>query len=318
MAVADRVVFPSFHVLSEAIAEDLIEPHRAAVVRIGVDHSLTGPRIPKPGSGSPPPCAARALSAPEVILCLGSDLRHKNREFALRLLTELQRRHAWPGLLVFAGAHIPTGGSAAEESRLLERGLSLRDAVEDCGAVTEDEKEWLLSRAALVIYPTVSEGFGLVPFEAAAHDVPCLWAPGTSLSEVLPDSAAAIIPWDAGVAADRAVALIRDLEKRSANVAAVNKAAEELRWDAAAERLIEVYRVTCDEAAAPAGAAERGDGIMRSGLSEDALRLIGPDGALPRELERPLLALATHPRLGNPVFGAIKAGYRASFRLRRT
>jgi hypothetical protein len=52
-------------------------------------------------------------------------------------------------------------------------------------------------------------------------------------------------------------------------------------------------------------------------LSEDALLLIGPRGALPAELERPLLALATHPTLRTPVFGAIKLGYRASFRFRR-
>ena len=43
----------------------------------------------------------------------------------------------------------------------------------------------------------------LVPFEAADHGVPCLWAQGTSLSEVLPDEAAGITPWDAEPSADR-------------------------------------------------------------------------------------------------------------------
>ena len=49
---------------------------------------------------------------------------------------------------------------------------------------------------------------------------------------------------------------------------------------------------------------------MQRGFSDDALRLVGPDGVLPADVERPLLALATHPQLGTPVFGALKAGYR--------
>jgi hypothetical protein len=44
---------------------------------------------------------------------------------------------------------------------------------------------------------------------------------------------------------------------------------------------------------------------------------MGPGGALPEGAARPLLALATHPRIGVPVFRAIGVGYRASHRLRR-
>ncbi len=56
---------------------------------------------------------------------------------------------------------------------------------------------------------------------------------------------------------------------------------------------------------------------MSGTLSEDAMRLIGPGGALPADVERPLLALATHPQIGKPMFRAIRLGYRASYRLRR-
>ncbi len=56
---------------------------------------------------------------------------------------------------------------------------------------------------------------------------------------------------------------------------------------------------------------------MQGALSEDAIRLIGPGGALPTDVERPLLALATHPQVGTPMFGALRLGYRASYWLRR-
>ena len=67
------------------------------------------------------------------------------------------------------------------------------------------------------------EGFGLVPFEAAAHGAPCLWAPGSSLSELLPDGDAGIVPWDAERSAERALALIRDDGARERNLEAIRR-----------------------------------------------------------------------------------------------
>jgi glycosyltransferase involved in cell wall biosynthesis len=310
LAAADRVLFFSAHARDDALAEELVEPHRASVVPIGVDHQVTAREtVPVAPAG-----AARLRAGGEAILCIGTDYKHKNRGFALRLVTELQRRHAWPGHLVLAGAHMQYGSSAAEEERLVGEDERLRDAVVNLGAVSEAEKEWLLAHVKLVLYPSVYEGFGLVPFEAAEHGVPCLWAAGTSLSEILPDAAAGIVPWDAAAGADHALALMRVEEVRTANLAAVRDGAAALRWDVAAERLLDVYRATCAEPPTPPGAFERREGLMRGGLSEDAMRLVGPDGLLPRRLERPLLALASHAKVGAPVFRALELGYRASRR----
>lgn len=313
LAAADRVLFFSAHARDDALAEDLVEPHRASVVHIGVDHQVTS----RDTIATAPAGAARLGAGLETMLCIGTDYRHKNRVFALRIVTELQHRHGWEGRLVLAGAHMRFGSSAADEERLLRQDPRLQDAVVDLGPVSEAEKEWLLGHAKLVLYPSVHEGFGLVPFEAAEHGVPCLWAAGTSLSEILPDEAAGIVPWDAPAAADRALALMRDEQVRVHSLGAVRDAAAGLRWDVAAERLIDVYRATSAEPATPSGAYERREGLMRGGLSDDAIRLVGPDGLLPQWLERPLLALASRPKLGTPVFRAIEAGYRASQGWRR-
>ena len=92
--------------------------------------------------------------------------------------------------------------------------------------------------------------------------------------------------------------------------APISTAAQELTWDATAARLLEVYRATL--AAPPRPRAGGGPP-----LAEDAVRLVGPGGELPEDLYRPLLALATHRRIAGPVFGAIKLGYRFSYRLGR-
>ncbi len=313
LAVADRVMFFSAHARDDAIAEDLVETDRASVVHIGVDHVLT--RVPTQPVA--PRGTSRLPDGAEVILCIGTDFRHKNRIFAMRMLEQLQRRHQWDGYLVLVGPAVSTGSSSSDEAEVVALRPRLADSVLTLAAVSEAEKAWLLERARLVVYPTVHEGFGLVPFEAADHGVACMWARGTSLSELLPDDVASIVPWDAELSADAAIALLRDPEARERNVAAIRTAAARLVWDATASRLLALYHETCDRPATPASAMERRSGLMTGAFSEDAIRLIGPDGALPEDVERPLLALATHPQVGAPMFGVLKLGYRAGYRLRR-
>jgi GT2 family glycosyltransferase len=313
LAVADRVVFVSAHARDDALAEELLEPDRASVVHNGVDHLLGSRR----SEAVAPRAADRIPADVPAILCLGTDFRHKNRIFALRLLRELRERHGWDGVLLLAGPRVTRGSSQPEEAEMLAMHRDLGGVVVDVAAVSEAEKVWLYRRASLAIYPTVHEGFGLVPFEAADHDVACLWAPGTSLAEVLPPEAAEIEPWDVQATAARVIELLRSDEARARNLSAIRRAATGVTWDAAAAKLIKLYELTCEMAATPSSALDRRMGVMQGLLSEDAVRLVGPDGALPQDLERPLLALATHPQLGRPMFGVIKAGYRASYRIRR-
>ena len=138
------------------------------------------------------------------------------------------------------------------------------------------------------------------------------------MSEVIPDAAAAIVPWDVAASADRALELMRDEHAAGRNVHAVRSAAAALTWERAAGRLLDLYQSACDQPHTPASVLGRTEGLTSSGLSEDAIRLVGPAGALPRDLERPLLALATHPRIAAPVFRAIRAGYRVSYKWRHS
>jgi glycosyltransferase involved in cell wall biosynthesis len=315
LSAIDRVVFFSAFARDDALAEELVEPERASVVRLGVDHPLS------PWDRAPAPVAPAGTGAlaggAEAILCLGTDLHHKNRLFALRMLERLKAPHGWDGLLVFAGPTIRQGSSRPRETHLLDAHPGLAASVLDVGTVSEPEKAWLYERSTLAIYPSVVEGFGLVPFEAAAHGVPCMWAPGSSLSELLPDAVAEIVPWDAEQSAARALALLREADARERNVQAVNAAASDLTWDLTAARMLDVYRMSAEGRANPGLSAAAAGASALGSLSEDAARLVGPHGELPPDVHRPLLALATHRRLAAPVFGALKLGYRASYELRR-
>ena len=312
LSVADHVLFFSDHARRQAIAEDLLEPTRAGVIHIGVDHVLSAAH-PEP---SPPRGAETIPAGVQTVLCIGTDFRHKNRVFALRILDELQRRHGWDGRLLLVGPTVAEGSSRPEETELLGLNPAVAGATITFPAVSDSEKTWLYGRADLVLYPTVHEGFGLVPFEAADHQLPCLWAAGTSLSEVLPDAAAAIVAWDPAATADAAFALLGDGALREANLTAVRAAAARLTWDAMGRRLVEVYREVCDAPATPGSRLSRTAGGFHGELTEDAMNLVGPGGAIPVDVQRPLLALATRPRVARPMFSTIKLAYKAFVALR--
>ena len=312
LAVADRVVFFSHHARRQALEEDLIETDRARVIHIGVDHESR----PDALAPLPPLGHERLPDDAEAIICIGTDFRHKNRLFALHVLDQLQQQHGWGGYLLLVGPTVACGSSSGQEDELLAARPRLAEHVIRFSAVSENEKEWLYQRSRLAIYPTVYEGFGLVPFEAADHGVPCIWAAGTSLSEVLPDAHAGITAWDPQATASRTIELLRDGAARDANLAAIRAAAAEHTWTRAGAELVDLYNEACDGPAAPGGRSGGGYGLV-SIRSGDAVRLVGPEGVLPKELERPLLALATHRQIGWPLFAAIKVCYRAAYALRR-
>ena len=314
LAVADHVVFVSNHARHEALDEELVEPGRASVVHNGVDHSLFAPAA----VATPPRAMSGVPEESQLILCLGTNFKHKNRVFALRLLEQLQLRHHWDGYLVLAGPSVAHGGSTGDEAEFLALRPGLARSVIDIAAVTEAEKAWLYRRSQLVLYPSTYEGFGLIPFEAAEYDDPCLWAAVTSMAEVLPDrSDLQLVPWDPEASADRAAAMLTDTALRTQAIEAIRQAAGRFTWDAAAAKLIEIYDRACDSPATPGRGVERQHGFMSGVLSEDAMALVGPAGVLPADVERPLLALATHPQVGEPMFRAIKFGYRATYAWKR-
>jgi hypothetical protein len=231
LAAADRIVFFSDAARSDAIAEQLVVPARSEVVGIAL-------QTPFPQSAV---VSARVAPDARYLLCLGSDFRHKNRPFAIRVLRELRARHGWPGQLVLAGGHVEFGSSEAEERTLLAADPGLAQAVVDLGRVEEAQRAWLVQHARAVIVPSVIEGFGLMPLEAAAAAVPCLFAAGSSLREVVSESLATLVAWDAEASADIAAPLLADGVARDEHVRRLRADAARWRWETLASRLVGAY-----------------------------------------------------------------------------
>lgn len=274
MTVADRAVFFSAHAMRDAVAEDLASPGRCDVAGIGADLLGAEQPAPAPVDGVP--------REGEMLVCLGADYRHKNRPFAIALLEALRRRHGWQGCLVLAGAHVPHGSSREEEAALLARHPDITGSVIDVGLVDEAQKAWLLQRACAVVYPTLYEGFGLVPFEAARAGAPCLYAPQASLLELADPPAATLVPWDAQRSSDAVAALLRDGPEREGHLRLLLDGAMRSRWSEVVARLLDTYRKAIDapyRAAAPRAwqELERERHIARLGEDVEHLKAIAED-----------------------------------------
>jgi GT2 family glycosyltransferase/glycosyltransferase involved in cell wall biosynthesis len=319
LALADSVVFFSHHAAGDALSEDLVDPGRVSVVYIGVDHAESA------ASADPqPPRGAESLSRERFLLCLGTDFRHKNRVFALRLLEALREEQGWDGRLVLAGPRVAGGSSAGEEAAYLATRPRLASAVLTLAAVSEAEKAWLLEHCAAVLYPTTYEGFGLMPFEAADHERACLFASQTALAEILPPELATLVPWDPSESARRVNDLLARPAAIESHVLATRRAAGPLTWKSTAESLIDVYRAA---AASPAREAarmaqeltevevereelERKYNELWQSLTPDARTLASPSGPLDADAQRSLAAVAKRPLLRRLLLGPVKLAHR--------
>lgn len=228
--------------ISQDVADHLLmevpglSAERITVTPNGAEHladqlGLTGDR----------PAELDSMGAEEIpfLLVLGNDFMHKNRDFAVRVWREVVKTHKVN--LVLAGLHVHQW-SAEEYER------ETRDVVPENGAVlrlfgsvSSESRSWLLANAAIVLYPTAAEGFGLVPFEAASLGTPTVLTRFGPLAENLPPTVG-VASWSLHAYADEVRRLLDSDEERDSLVAEVNGAAARLTWENSAAQLLVAFR----------------------------------------------------------------------------
>lgn len=227
VCAADQIVG-----ISESVARRVQSQfaHRLALpvcaVPLGTDHLSVSPE-----SGTT--AAVSGIDGP-FALVLGNDFAHKNRDFAVRVFESMCVR-GYQGRLVLAGFHLDLGSSFGYE---LDGARTARDRVVRLGAVSAAQKTQLLRDADVVLYPTSSEGFGLVPFEAAALGTPTAFVGFGPLRELMPNVTAAQA-WSVEAFAELALDLVRS---PAAQVAQIQSAAAGLTWSNVADNMLSIYR----------------------------------------------------------------------------
>ena len=222
-ATVDGVAWISEYARSDAHRNG-VRRHAAndCVIYCGTDSEISS-EPPKKPVGLP------AIDTP-IMTVLGVGYNHKNRVFALRVLEELLRRNT-PCHLVLSGQQPRFGSSVSVEQSILDLNSVLRDHVTYLPGVSDAERAWLYAESDLIFYPTVSEGFGLVPFEAAHSGTPTLSTRMGSLDEVLPSGIPTIVAFDVHATATIVERILSEPDMSSKIVRELRERGDHFTWD---------------------------------------------------------------------------------------
>ena len=212
----------SEHVASEVRDIYRIEPHRVVVVPLGVRLPPAGPH---PAPGSP------------YVLALGSADRRKDLTTLVAAFDALASEHR-DLRLVHAG---PDGDASDDLAGAIDRSPH-RDRIERLGWVDDGARAALIEQAAAVAYPSLYEGFGLVPLEAMSAGRPVVTTRAPAIPEAAGDAAVYVDAGDADALAGSLQQVLTDREL-AADLGARGRArAAGYTWERTADGLVELYR----------------------------------------------------------------------------
>src|SRR5262249_5855675 len=96
----------------------------------------------------------------------------------------------------------------------------------------------------------------------------------------------------------------------------VEEFVDERRYAEAARAEARAARDELEEGRRAFGELEKDYRSLRAVFDETAEELVGPDGVIPSDLRRPLLAIGNRPALRAPIFGILRSVYGAGYRIR--
>ncbi|MGQ9491757.1 MAG: glycosyltransferase family 4 protein [Anaerolineae bacterium] len=173
------------------------------------------------------------------ILFVGTLEPRKNLPRLITAYAQMRRHTGLPHQLVIAGK--PGWLYEGIYEQVVKEGLS--ENVHFIGFVADDDLPALYTLADLLAFPSLYEGFGLPPLEAMACGTPVVASNRASLPATIGSAGLLVDPEDTDALAD---ALARVLGNASLRIrlADLGRAqAARFTWQAAAERLLEAYRL---------------------------------------------------------------------------
>ncbi len=229
---ASQVIAVSRYSRDAFLFETDFAPERVVVVPHGCSPAF-GPQPPERLAAA----AARYGIERPYLLTVATRQPRKNHAAVLEAFARLVRR-GYPGMLVLAGR---AGWMWRSAARLAER-LGISSRVRWTGFVAEEDLPALYAGADLFLYPSLAEGFGLPPLEAAACGVPVVASRAGGLLEVLEDAALWVDPASPAEIAQAADRLLADAPLAARLSAGGRRRAAGYTWEAAAQKTVEVYR----------------------------------------------------------------------------
>lgn len=120
--------------------------------------------------------------------------------------------------------------------------LANKGRIRALGYVSSDKLPVVYAGAALFVYPSIYEGFGLPPLEAMASGVPVIVSNRASLPEIVGNAGVLINPEDIESLAETMESLLGDKGKREKMSKMGLQRAKNFTWKTCADKTIEIYK----------------------------------------------------------------------------
>ena len=225
---ADGVICVSEHTASEARLLLDVPPAKIAVIPNGVDPAYRSPIAPE----AVDVVLARRRLPKGAILYVGTEDKRKNLvNLAMAYMGLARRRKRTPPLvLVGPGSWWAQGGT--------DVGPQIRAV----GYLETSEMRALMAASALLVLPSLEEGFGLPVAEAMAAGLPVVCSRGSALEEVAGGAATLVNPLDTRSIADGMERVLDDPALADAQRRRGLEQSRQFDWDTTAARTLEFYR----------------------------------------------------------------------------
>jgi glycosyltransferase involved in cell wall biosynthesis len=181
LRTADRII-----AISENTAHDMAVQYSLPREKISVIYPSYDPMFRPIDSEATSEIRHRYDLPSEVVLHVGSISRKKNLLTLVKAFNLLKQEEGFRGKLVLAGRVYKKGYDAELYSYLAES--ICRADVIFTGPLSTDDLALLYNCARVLVFPSLHEGFGLVPLEAMACGLPVIASPVLAISEVVRDA----------------------------------------------------------------------------------------------------------------------------------
>lgn len=212
---------------SQAVADEVVDYFSVAADRVvAIAHGLAAT-----------PARSATRSGPPYLLATGTIEPRKDYPTLLRAFDAVADE-VDDVRLVIVGAR----GWGGEQFDATWAAMRHSHRVDVRGYVDEVTRIALLQSAALFVYPSIYEGFGLPPLQAMAAGVPVVATRTTVVDEVLGDAAQLVPVGDWSGLASALVDCLADQDKRAVMIEKGTQRAQLYRWADCAVGLKALYR----------------------------------------------------------------------------
>ncbi len=222
LMAADQII-----AVSQYTAQMICDRYRIPMEKVRVVHNAhTLPGKPR---------ARHRLFRDPIVLLLGRVTLQKGPDYFLDVAARVLARHERVRFVL--------AGSGDMFSRILHGAAArrLKDRFLATGFLDRDQVDALLATTDILMLPSISEPFGIVPLEAMASGAVAIVSKQSGVAEVI-SNAYKINFWDVEEMADTIVHLLEHPEERERVALAGQQEAMAIEWHRAAEKTHEAYR----------------------------------------------------------------------------